>query len=99
MVRPTSARTRIAAETLGEHLLAWRKLQGMTAAQVADRAGISRGTLRKVYTGELGVGLESFLNITKVLGVLDLLVEALDPYETELGRARADQALPQRVRP
>jgi hypothetical protein len=34
-----------------------------------------------------------------VLGVLDLLVPALDPYETELGRARADQALPQRVRP
>ncbi|MBP6997738.1 MAG: helix-turn-helix transcriptional regulator [Phycicoccus sp.] len=99
MVRPTSVRTRIAAETVGEHLLAWRKLQGLTAAQVADRAGISRGTLRKLETGELGVGFEVFLNVTKVLGVLDLLVQALDPYETELGRARADQALPQRVRP
>ncbi|HMR50681.1 MAG TPA: helix-turn-helix transcriptional regulator [Arachnia sp.] len=99
MARPTSARTRIAADTIGQHLLAWRKLQGLTAAQVAERAGISRGTLRKVETGELGVGLEAFLNVTKVLGVLDLLVQALDPYETELGRARADQALPQRVRP
>jgi hypothetical protein len=25
-------------------------------------------------------------------------VDALDPYETDLGRARADQALPERVR-
>lgn len=99
MARPTSARTRIAAKAIGEHLLAWRKLQGLTAAQVADRAGISRGTLRKVETGELGVGFEAFLNVAKVLGVLDLVVPALDPYETELGRARADQALPQRVRP
>ena len=99
MARPTPVRTRIAAQTIGEHLLTWRKLQGLTAAQVADRAGISRGTLRKVETGELGVGLEAFLNVAKALGVLDLLVPALDPYETELGRARADQALPQRVRP
>jgi hypothetical protein len=30
--------------------------------------------------------------------VLDQLVRSLDPYETELGRARADEILPQRVR-
>jgi hypothetical protein len=29
---------------------------------------------------------------------LDQAVGALDPYETDLGRARADQRLPQRVR-
>jgi len=33
-----------------------------------------------------------------VLGQLDRLVEALDPYGTDLGRARADQVLPTRVR-
>jgi hypothetical protein len=42
--------------------------------------------------------MESFLNVLRALGQLDRVVTVLDPYETELGRARADQALPQRVR-
>ncbi len=44
------------------------------------------------------MGFEVFLNVTRVLGVLDRVVTALDPYETDLGRARADQRLPERVR-
>jgi hypothetical protein len=30
--------------------------------------------------------------------VLDAIVTATDPYETDLGRARADERLPKRVR-
>ena len=91
-------RTRLAAQRIGAHLTAWRKLQSLTAEQVADRAGISRTTLRHLERGETTVGLEAFLNVARVLGTLDRLVDALDPYETDLGRARADQALPKRVR-
>lgn len=39
-----------------------------------------------------------FLKVSRALGQLDRVVEALDPYETDLGRARADWNLPQRVR-
>jgi transcriptional regulator with XRE-family HTH domain len=92
------ARTRLAAQRIGAQLTAWRKLQSLTAEQVADRAGISRTTLRNLERGETTVGLEAFLNVARVLGTLDRLVEALDPYETDLGRARADQVLPKRVR-
>jgi transcriptional regulator with XRE-family HTH domain len=92
------ARTRLAAQRIGALLTAWRKLQSLTAEQVADRAGISRTTLRNLERGETTVGLEAFLNVARVLGTLDRLVEALDPYETDLGRARADQVLPKRVR-
>lgn len=91
-------RTRLAAERIGAHVTAWRKLQSLTAAQVADRAGVSRDTLRRLERGETTVGLDVFLNVARVLGTLDRVVEALDPYETDLGRARADQALPKRVR-
>lgn len=98
MPRPTPARTRLSAERIGTHLTSWRKLQSLTAEQVAERAGISRGTLRRLENGETTVGLDVLLNVARVLGVLDRLVEACDPYETELGRARADQVLPQRVR-
>lgn len=96
--RPLPARTRKAALVVGQHLTAWRKLNGLTAEQVAERAGISRGTLRRLERGAPTVGLDVFLNVARVLGPLDDFVSSLDPYETDLGRARADQALPKRVR-
>ncbi|ASN19112.1 helix-turn-helix domain-containing protein [Arthrobacter sp. YN] len=94
----TSNRTLRAASTIGEQLLTWRKLLGLTAEQVADRADISRNTLRKIEHGDLGVGFEAFLDVVRVLGLTDQLTTALDPYETDFGRARADQKLPERVR-
>lgn len=92
------ARARLGAERIGEHLTAWRKLEGLTAAQVAERAGISRGTLRRLESGETTVGLDVLLNVARALGVLDRVVDAFDPYETDVGRARADEVLPKRVR-
>lgn len=91
-------RTTRAAIAVGEHLRTWRKLQNLTAEQVAERAGINRNTLSRLERGETTVGMDVLLNVARALGVLDSLVGALDPYETPLGRARADQALPQRVR-
>jgi len=92
------ARVQRSASVIGEHLLAWRKLQNLTAEQVAERAGISRPTLRKLETGDPSVRLDVFLRVLRALGQLDRMVEALDPYETDLGRARADWSLPTRVR-
>jgi transcriptional regulator with XRE-family HTH domain len=97
--RPQPIRTRRAAQQLGDQLTAWRKLQRLTAQQVAERAGIDRGTLRRLEHGEPSVGLDTFLNVVRALGQLDRVVTALDPYETDLGRARADDVLPKRVRP
>lgn len=98
MRRPSPAKTRFAAKHIGEYVATWRKLHGLTAEQVSQRAGISRPTLRKVESGDPTVTLESFLNVLRALGRLDSVVQALDPYETALGRARADLELPQRVR-
>jgi transcriptional regulator with XRE-family HTH domain len=98
MARPVSARVKASAASIGEQLVAWRKLQGLTAAQVAERAGIARNTLRRLEVGDVGVSTQALLSVARALGVLDALVVALDPYETDLGRARADEALPKRVR-
>jgi transcriptional regulator with XRE-family HTH domain len=89
---------RTAAVEIGQQLTTWRKLLGLTAEQVADRAGIARGTLGRLERGDLGVGLGAVLSVASGLGLVDAIVTATDPYETDLGRARADQALPQRVR-
>ena len=83
---------------MGEQLATWRKLRQLTAAQVADRAGISRYTVMRLENGE-GASMENLLRIARVLGVLDNLVAALDPYATDLGRLRSQEALPERVHP
>jgi transcriptional regulator with XRE-family HTH domain len=97
--RPVRQRTQRAAVDIGDHLRTWRKLQRLTIAQVAERAGVARATVSRLEHGDTAVGLEVVLNVARALGVLDQLVRSVDPYETDLGRARADEALPQRVRP
>lgn len=96
--RPLPVRVRRSAAEIGEHVVTWRKLQGLTAEQVAERAGISRTTLRRLEHGDPGVGFDVFLGVARALGQLDRVVHALDPYETDLGRARAEETLPKRVR-
>jgi transcriptional regulator with XRE-family HTH domain len=83
---------------MGEQLATWRRLSQLTAAQVADRAGISRHTVMRLENGE-GASMENLLRVARALGVLDSLVAALDPYSTDFGRLRSQEALPQRVRP
>jgi len=45
------------------------------------------------------VSIEKLLRIMRALGILDGFARALDPYETDVGRLRSDERLPQRVRP
>jgi transcriptional regulator with XRE-family HTH domain len=82
---------------LGAHASNWRKLQGLTAAQVAERAGISRDTLRAIEQGKGTASTENLLRVLRVLGLLDQVVTAADPYQTDVGRLRADEILPKRV--
>ena len=95
---PTPLPVARALATVGQHLATWRRLRQLTAEQVADRAGVSRGTVVALEGGR-GATLENTMRVARALGGLDLLVRASDPYETDLGRARADEELPQRVRP
>jgi transcriptional regulator with XRE-family HTH domain len=82
---------------IGDELGTWRRLRRLTAAQVADRAGISRHTVMRLENGE-GASLENVLRVARALGVIDSLVAALDPYATDVGRLRSEEALPERVR-
>lgn len=78
---------------------AWRKLRGLTQAQLADRAGVGLSTLRRLERGDGGVTLENTLRILRALGILDGFSKALDPYESDIGRLRSDERLPRRVDP
>jgi DNA-binding XRE family transcriptional regulator len=84
---------------IGGDIQTWRKLRGLTQSQVADRAGIDRKSVGRVERGDGAVSLEVVLRVLNALGVMDGVAKALDPYETDVGRLRADDQLPQRVRP
>jgi transcriptional regulator with XRE-family HTH domain len=96
--RPVPFVTLQAARQIGEQLRTWRLLHDLTASQLAERAGVARATIGRLEKGEPTVGFDVVLNVARALGVLDAIVLATDPYETPLGRARADERLPQRVR-
>jgi DNA-binding XRE family transcriptional regulator len=88
-----------ALREVAENVVIWRKLRGLTQAQLADRAGISPNTLRRLEGGDGGITLENVLRILRALGVLESVPRALDPYQTDVGRLRSEEQLPQRVRP
>lgn len=88
-----------ALRELAADLASWRKLRGLTQAQVADRAGVGANTVRRLEDGEGGVSVENLLRVLRALGVMDTTLTALDPYETDVGRLRSDEQLPERVRP
>ena len=96
---PTPIPVQRALRQLGEDIVTWRKLQRLTAAQVADRAGVDVKTLRSLEHGEGSASLENTLRVARAIGVLDKLAASLDPYATDVGRLRTEERLPTRVRP
>lgn len=87
-----------ALRQLGTHVSNWRKLNRLTAAQAAERAGISRDTLRAIEQGKGTASTENLMRVLRTIGIMDTVVKAADPYETDVGRLRMDEILPKRVR-
>lgn len=83
---------------LGEHVRGWRMVLGLTAQQVAERADITRDTLRKIETGNPTVGFNSVAQVLRALGILDQMVGAVDPLASDIGRLRADRLTRKRAR-
>jgi transcriptional regulator with XRE-family HTH domain len=90
---------RRALRSLADSVSTWRRLRGLTQAQLAERAGVSRGVVRRLEAADGGVSAENLLRILRALGIQDLMTDALDPMQSDIGRLRAVEALPARVRP
>jgi transcriptional regulator with XRE-family HTH domain len=96
--RMTPLPVRRAQRNLAGSIATWRKLRGLTQAQLAERADVSRGVIRRLEAADGGVSVENLLRTLRALGIHDLLNEALDPLASDIGRLRSDQELPRRVR-
>jgi len=88
---------RRALREIGRNIATQRKLLGLTAKMVAERAGTTPPTISRLENGN-GASLEITLRVLRVLGLMDGVVVASDPYVTERGRLLADERLPERVR-
>ena len=69
----------------------------ITVELLAARANLSVPTVRKMLNEGTG-SFENFLRIARLLGFLDGVVEATNPLNTGIGRIRAEQDVPKRVR-
>ena len=79
---------------IGRRIAAWRKEQHLTQVQLADQAGVSRSTVKRLETG-LGGDLRNFIRVLRPLGKsagLNALLPELGPSPTDMlklaGKAR-----------
>lgn len=82
---------------IGERFSQQRRLLSLTIADVAQRSGVSPTTVSNLEQGK-AVRSDSLLSIARVLQLADPIVASCDPYSTDLGRLRAGEQLPKRVR-
>jgi transcriptional regulator with XRE-family HTH domain len=82
--------------SLGENIRLARLRRGFSAALVAERAGMSRTTLRAIERGEAGVTLGAYANVLHSLGLHEDI--GLLASDDTLGRKLQDAQLPSRGR-
>ena len=98
MVKELSPTTLDAARLLGAQVAAGRRRRGWTAAELAERVGVSVPTLRKVERGDPTVALGTILEAAVLVGA-PLFDADADHYPALAARAATELALlPSRVR-
>lgn len=95
--RPPDFRSEHALALTGGHVATWRRLHNLTQDLVAQRAGVSRGSVARLESGHPGVSLDVFIRVLAVVKSLDSMLDGIDPFNTEFGRMRADLSLRERV--
>ncbi|WP_417801639.1 transcriptional regulator [Thermophilibacter provencensis] len=86
-----------AMRTIAANLSLARRQQRITLELLAERANLSVPTVRRLLNEGAGT-FENFLRVARILGLLQGVEDATDPLNTPIGRARAEQDVPKRVR-
>ena len=92
MQRRSPKRTRQLV-AIGENIIRWRKLQGLSASALAERAYITRATLRAIEQGTGTASFNAVIAVANALGIANSLVTATDPMRSPAGRALIDDQI------
>ncbi|WP_104196237.1 helix-turn-helix domain-containing protein [Cryobacterium sp. M15] len=92
VTRRSPARTRMLKE-LGSNIARWRKLQGLSATVLAERAHVTRDTLRAIETGTGAPRIDSLLAVLTSLGMANTVIASTDPWNSIAGRALMDEQI------
>ena len=83
---------------LGPDIRSARLRRRISTATMAERAFITRPTLRKVERGDPGVALGIFATVLFVLGLTPRLADLADTKSDEVGLQLEEERLPKRIR-
>lgn len=97
MSSPTPIPVARAKREIAANLNLARRQQRITVELLANRANLSIPTVRKILNEGEGT-FENFLRVARILGFLGGVVEATNPLNTGIGRIRAEEDVPKRVR-
>jgi transcriptional regulator with XRE-family HTH domain len=84
---------------LGQDIHSARVRRRITTTTMAERAFITRMTLRKVERGDAGVSLGIYATVMFVLGLAPRIADLADSRTDEVGLQLEEERLPKRVRP
>jgi transcriptional regulator with XRE-family HTH domain len=84
---------------LGENLRIARKRRGLRIVDLAQAAGCSQDTVRRLENGDPGVSLGVLARVTAAIGCAQELASVMQPAKDLDGLQGEVQRLPQRVRP
>lgn len=65
---------------------------------MAERAGLSRGTIGKIEKGDPTTSISGYASVLFVLGMLDRLSDLADGGHDLTGRQLEEEKLPKRIR-
>lgn len=83
---------------IGQDIRSARLRRRITTTTMAERAFITRMTLRKVEQGNAGVALGIYATVMFVLGLTPRLADLADARSDEVGLQLEEERLPKRVR-
>lgn len=93
MVQRASVRQQQLMRDLGENVRRWRRINGWSGVELAERAAVTRETLRNLEAGTGSPRIDSLVAVLSALGIADALVTATDPYRSASARPRIDEIL------
>ncbi|MES3007433.1 MAG: helix-turn-helix domain-containing protein [Pseudomonadota bacterium] len=83
---------------LGQDISAARRMRRFSQEDLAQRAGVSVSTIRRMEDGHPGTALHAFLRTLHVLGRLEGTTRLMALESDDLGMELMKEQLPQRIR-